>query len=249
MTYARTPVAPDRVGRTAMEEWFGALTASHLPIAFADADATRPRIAFAAPLAAAAAGERELVDLYLVERLPIWRIRSALEPLLPAGHRWLSAEDVWPGEPPLPGQVVFADWRVIVTWSSDSGLTPGDLGRAAARVLAAPAIPLTRSKGGVEKEVDLRPFLDRIELVEPETPERRPRDTVAIDLRLAVDPERGAGRPDEVVAAIAEAAGTAFQILELTRRGLVLAAETGLPSRPVRATPPSAATRRPRRAD
>ncbi|HEX2754437.1 MAG TPA: DUF2344 domain-containing protein, partial [Candidatus Limnocylindrales bacterium] len=113
LTFARDAVAADQVGRAVLDAWQESLAASGLRLAGLEAGgAGRARIAFAAPLPAAARGEAELADLWLLERRPLWSVREALADRLPAAHRWIGAEDVWLGAPALAGQVVAADWRV-----------------------------------------------------------------------------------------------------------------------------------------
>ena len=217
ITYRREPVSPDRVGRAAVDEWHAALAASGLAVAPLPADPGRPRLAFAAPLPANAAGEAELVDVWLLDRVPRWRLRDALVLRLPANHRWIDAEDIWLGGPPLAGQVVAADWRIEV--SSDA--TPVDvdrLRRAANELLAARSIERTRAKGTTQRRYDLRPLVEGIEV---DSGER-----VSLLVRTRFDPERGAGRPDEVVAALAEIASAPMTIQVLTRTRLVLATDT-----------------------
>src|SRR4051812_48997994 len=60
LTFSRSPVEPARVGRVALDEWQSTLRASGLPLA--DTRDGRARIAIAAPLPAAAAGDRELAE-------------------------------------------------------------------------------------------------------------------------------------------------------------------------------------------
>ena len=41
---------------------------------------------------AAASGERELADIWLVQRRAAWEVREGLAPVLPTSHRWIGAE-------------------------------------------------------------------------------------------------------------------------------------------------------------
>src|SRR4029079_15561766 len=112
ITVAREPVDADRVGRMALDAWQVCLQDSGLPIAGLEAPNGRARLAIAAPLPAMAGRVAELMDLWLLARLPTWQVREALASRLPEGYRWVGAEDVWLGEPPLPGQVAAAGWRL-----------------------------------------------------------------------------------------------------------------------------------------
>ena len=214
LTFHRDPVPADQVGRVAIEAWQAALEGCGLPLAQLDA-AGRPRVAFAAPLQAAAEGEAELAELFLSERVPAWRVREALGPVLPLGHALLAAEDVWLGAPPLPGRVVAADWRVeLVSGAVDASA----LADAAARLIAAPTLPRTRSKGGVDKPYDLRPLIDDIKVASAHEGER-----CLLRLRTRFRPELGSGRPEEVVAAVGAEAGTELAIRAIVRERLILA--------------------------
>jgi Uncharacterized protein conserved in bacteria (DUF2344) len=176
-------------------------------------------VAFGAPLPATAEGEAELAEVFLAERVPAWRVREALSGCLPSGHELVAAEDVWLGAPPLPGRVVAAEWRVeLQPAGADPGPDPEGLMAAAERILAAPSLPRTRSKGGVDKVYDLRPLLDGIRLAE--ATDARP---IALLIRTRFRPELGSGRPEEVVAALGEECGTALVVARTVRERLILA--------------------------
>ncbi|HEX5825437.1 MAG TPA: TIGR03936 family radical SAM-associated protein [Candidatus Limnocylindrales bacterium] len=219
LTFRRGAVPAELVGRAAIEAWQAALGESGLALAQLDA-AGRPRIAFAAPLPAASEGEAELAEIFLAERIPAWRLREAIADRLPAGHELLSAEDVWLGAPALPGRVVAADWRVEL---EPAGIDRDTLEAAAERLLAAASLPRTRSKGGADKLYDLRPLLDDIRVTKAVAGEPVTGERVAVGIRTRFRPELGSGRPEEVVAALGESAGTELLITRIVREGLVLA--------------------------
>jgi hypothetical protein len=210
-------VDSDRVGRVALDDWHEALLASGLPTLEAGG---RPRFAIAAPLPAAARGERELVEVWLAERRTAWQVREALAPALPLGHRWVGGEDVWLGAPAIVGLVSAADWRIEL--ASSAGMDRERLSAAATSMNEARTISRIRRKGTTEKRYDLRPLLAGIR-VEPshESDGTGP----VIVARTRFHPELGAGRPDEVVAALAEASATAIQIRSMTRVRLLLAGD------------------------
>jgi hypothetical protein len=220
ITVARDPVEADRVGRVALDAWQLCLQESGLPIAGLDVPNGRARLAIAAPLPAMAGGNAELIDLWLLERLPTWRVREALAPRLPEGYRWRGAEDVWLGEPPLPGQVAAADWRIELGGDEGPPIDGDALSRAARDLLAAATIPRVRLKAGAEKRYDLRPLILDL-AVEPGPP-------LALRLRTRIDPELGSGRPEEVLAGLGETAGTPLEVASIVRVGLVLAGDPGL---------------------
>jgi radical SAM-linked protein len=213
LTFRRAPVPAELVGRVSIEAWQAALIESGLALAQLDA-AGRPRIAFGAPLSAAAEGEAELAEIFLAERVPAWRVREALEDRLPAGHALLSVENVWLGAPSLPGRVVAADWRVEL----EAAVIAADaLGAAAESLLAAMSLPRTRSKGGADKSYDLRALLDDVRVVTSTAAE-----PLAIRIRTRFRPEMGSGRPEEVVAALSDACGAPLVASRIVRERLLL---------------------------
>lgn len=223
LVVARDPLPGDQIGRSTLDAWHDALVASRVPIAGLDVPGGRARLSFGAPLAAAARGDAELVDVWVTERIPLWRLRESLVPCLPPGFHWVRAEDVWLGEPPLPGQVAAADWEVSVRVGRSGADCHVALAAAAARLLATTSIPRTRGKPGAEKPYDLRPLILALE-VDPAGLERGCR----LRMRTRLDPERGTGRPEEVVAALGDAAGMELEIVDLARSRLILASDGSL---------------------
>jgi radical SAM-linked protein len=171
----------------------------------------RPRAAFGAPLPASLPAERELADIVLTDQLAIWQVREAVTAHLPAGWRLLDLHDVWLGAPALAGQVAAAEYRI-------------DVGEADAQALAAAAETLMqarelsreRPKGGSFVRYDLRPLLVDVCVADAGPP-------VLIRTRTRFDPVLGTGRPEEVVAALGEAAGTSLVIGSMVRERLILA--------------------------
>ena len=224
LTFARDPVTADAVGRSGLDAWQAALADSGLPLAGLEAGGVgRARIAIAAPLPAAAAGEAELAEVWLLQRLPLWVVREALAARLPAAHRWIDAEDVWLGAPALAGRVVAADWRVEVESVLPAGReeVPADLAdrlaAAAAALLAARTLPRVRVKGSVEKVYDFRPLLADLSI------DAGGNFPTVVRLRTRIEPELGSGRPEEVVAALAEAADWPIGVGTVVRERLLLA--------------------------
>jgi len=221
LTFARAPVAAAQVGRVALDAWQVALGGSGLPVARVSGGTEpgvvpRVRLAFGAPLPADVSGEAELADLWLLERRMVWQVREALEGRLPAGHRWIAAEDVWLGAPPLAGRVAAADWRVEMR----GAVGAGDALRAAAiTMLAADSLPRVRRKGGAERLYDLRPLLADLSVAEGLANGNQWTACV----RTRFHPELGSGRPEEVIAALADAVGVELEIASIARERLLLA--------------------------
>jgi hypothetical protein len=225
LTFAREPVDADKVGRAALDAWQEALAACGLPVAGLEPNGGgRARIAFAAPLPATARGEAELVDLWLLDRRPLWAVREALAGRLPAAHSWISAEDVWLGEAALAGRVSAADWQIEL---GGGGLDRARIAEAARQLIGARVLPRIRRKGATEKRYDLRILLDGLDVDDIGAA-----GPLVLHARTRFHPELGAGRPDEVVAALAESAGVAIEIASLTRVRLLLAGDPPPRARP-----------------
>jgi radical SAM-linked protein len=208
---AREPVAGDAAQREQQAAWEAALLESGLPVAGADLPRPRPRFAVAAPLAPSIPGEAELADLFLVERTPAWRVREALAGRLPPGYRLVEAYDVWLGEPALAGLVVASVYRATFHAGTDAA----GLALAAAGLLDAPSLVRERRKGEGTVRYDLRPFLAGLEVATTG-------EVTVLRMTLRHDPEKGVGRPDEVIAALGEALGTTLEPAQLVRERLEL---------------------------
>jgi len=232
LVYARSESAPHLAQRDQQAAWEAGLRASGLPVVGQELVPPRPRIAFAAPLGVGLPAERELADLFLAERLPVAVVRDALEANLPEGHRLVELLDVWLGEAALPGQVVAADYRAEVRVGHSAG-APDALANAARRLLTASSLPRTRDKGGHQVAYDLRPLLADISVIEipgpepghPAGPPASGAALVHLRIRVRYDPERGVGRPEEVLAALAESAGLELSLEALVRERVVLVAD------------------------
>ena len=180
---------------------------------FRPAGRVRPRIAFGAPIPASLEVERELADIFLTEFVPIWQVREGLTAHLPDGWRLVDLHDVWLGGPALAGQVAAADYRIVVTGADGSALAT-----AAASLLTAAELPRDRLKGGSTVRYDLRPLLADICVVDEGPP-------VVLRAQTRFDPVLGTGRPEEVVAALADAVGSALVVSSMVRERLILAQE------------------------
>jgi Uncharacterized protein conserved in bacteria (DUF2344) len=223
---SREVLPPDRSQREQLAEWEAALAASGLPVAGLDAERPKSRLVIAAPLANGIPGEAELVDIWLVERVPRWRAREALEGRLPAGYTLVDLYDVWLGEPPAPGRVAASVYRARV-----AEVDTARLATAANALLGAASLPRDRRKGEGTVAYDLRPFLGSVEVAAGTG------GGAIIRMTLLHDPARGIGRPDEALAALGEAVdGAPLQAESLVRERLVVA-DPAPPSPPVPRAP------------
>lgn len=211
----RDPVTGAETGRAHQEAWEAALRRSGLPVAGLDAPAARPRLAIAAPLPAAVCGEAELYDIWLTDRLPRWRVREALADIVPAAHGLTDLYDVWLGEPPLPGRVVASVYLATI---DPCPVSADRLAEAAAGIEAARSVPRRRVRGERTIDYDLRPMVDHLEVREAGT-------AVEVAMALRHDPEKGVGRPEEVLGELGDRIGATLAAARLVRERLVLAGE------------------------
>jgi radical SAM-linked protein len=213
VTFGRAASIGDEIpsGRDYIGRWEEALLSSGLPLLLLASG--RPRIALGAPLPTGCAAEAELLELWLTELRPAWAVREGIEPGLPPGHRLAVLESIWLGAPALSGQIAAADYEVRL----DGDVGAAELQAAADRILATRTLPRDRLKGGVVKTYDLRPLIVGLQGLEAGAP--------AVRMRTRIHPELGTGRPDEVVAALADALGRPLQISSTIRRRLLLVDE------------------------
>jgi radical SAM-linked protein len=199
--------------RDFIPDWLDRLAATGLPLASRGGGRARTALTLGAPLPIGMPAERELADLLLAERLPAWQVRRAVTEALPRGCDLVELCDVWLGAPPLAGTIVGADYRVELAPDGDPG---ANLVRDAAdALLAEPSLRRVRQKGGRDVTYDLRPLIAGIEVVGgPPT---------VVRIRARFDPERGSGRPDEVLAALSDRLGRPVAAAETVRERLLLA--------------------------
>ena len=199
-------------GRELSDAWDTAIEATGLPV-HRPAGKVRAHVAFGAPVPAAIALERELADIVLTELVPRWLVREALMRVVPAGWRLLDVHDVWLGEPPLAGQVAAADYRIEL-----DGADATTIDAAAAAILDAATLVRERAKGGEMVRYDLRPLVIDIAVTSAGPPP-------VVRARTRFHAALGTGRPEEVVAALGDAAGCSLEIGAIVRERLILAGE------------------------
>ena len=214
LVLARAADAPRLAGRELADAWETAIEATGLPL-HRPAGKPRSRVAFGAPLPLGIASEGELADIFLAERVPVWRVRAALGAKLPIGWRLIDLFDVWVGGPPLAGRVVGAAYRMVL-----EGPVDRDALVAAARSLVeARELPRVREKGDGLVAYDLRPLLWDVGV---DAVDGKP----ALLVRTRIHPELGSGRPEEVVAALAERVGRPIEVETVVRERVMLADDT-----------------------
>lgn len=194
--------------RDVTEAWQAGLEASGLP---------DRRLVIGAPLPAGMTAERELADLWLSSRLSVADVRPAVAGSLPPGLELVDLYDVWVGEPALPGRVIASDYRICLGADVDQDV----LESGARTLMASSSLPRERVKGERRIAYDLRPLVGRI------GPFAARDGATHVDVRVLHLTDQGVGRPEEVVAALADAAGRPLTIASIVRTAVVLADELG----------------------
>ena len=204
--------------------WSDSLLAGGLPLALAGSG-RQPRVTPAAALPLGISGEREIVDVYLAERLPVAEVRARLEAALPSDVTLVDLHDVWLGAPAAPATVRAADYRVEAAGAAGTAVAEAAVVAAAARLLAASSLPRERRREKRTTSYDLRPLLDRLEVSawDDGAPGGR---AGTLRMRLRHGPE-AVGRPEEVLAALDEAIGSRLEARSIVRERVVLEGEPG----------------------
>ena len=213
----REPLDADQIQRAQQGAWEAGLRDSGLPVAGLDGDGGRPRFALAAPLAPAMLGEAELADVWLTTREARWAVREALTTAMPAGSVLIDVYDVWLGEAALPGRVVASVYRATIDGDGAAASVPA-LAEAATDLLSVTTLPRERPRGDRTVLYDLRPFIGGVDV-------RARGQAAEIVMELRHDPEKGVGRPEEVLAELADRSGVALDGAVVVRERLVLAPE------------------------
>jgi radical SAM-linked protein len=210
LVLARDADAPALGGRELGDAFERVMETTALPL-FRPSGRARGRVAFGAPLQVGIAAERELADIVLTELVPRSVVRDRIADGLPDGWHLVDLFDVWLGAPPLAGQVVAADYRIALGETDIAALTI-----ACAGLLAARTLPRERAKGTAVVTYDLRPLLVDVRVVDPGAP-------VRVRARTRFDPALGTGRPEEVIASLADRLGRALEVVSVVREQLIVA--------------------------
>lgn len=181
--------------------WERLLRRARVPLAYTQGFNPHPRLQFADALPVGYDSVCELLDMWLAERQDLAAFTQAVAQQAPAGLSVLAAEEVALNAVSPQSTMRQAEYRV----SLDMGSNRDDLAAAVERILAQPSIIRRRIKKGELAEYDLRPLVCEIEPLD----EHDGQQMLRLLLRCG---SQGAGRPEEVVAAL-ELPIRAFHIL------------------------------------
>jgi radical SAM-linked protein len=164
---------------------------ARLPVVYSQGFNPRQRFQIAAGLPVGVTGRAELLDVWLTEPLAVEEAIQRLRSASPHGLEILGADEVELQAPALQTQMRAADYRVVVH-SKES------LEAIQTRVSAlweAPSVVRQRQHKGGWQTYDLRPTIQSLSVA------AGPEGEQILTMRLQASPQ-GAGRPDEVLAAL-----------------------------------------------
>lgn len=169
--------------------WERTMRRARLPVAYSQGFSPRPRFHIAAALPLGFTSRCEIADVWLNGEFAPVELVEKLQASAPPGMSILSVEEVELSLPAIQTRVTTAEYRVVFLEQPESI----DLQKAVEDLLAATSIPRTRR----EKQYDLRPLIQALELKPPENADGKP----CIWMRLSVR-EGATGRPEEVLSAL-----------------------------------------------
>jgi radical SAM-linked protein len=168
-----------------------------LPVAHSQGFNPRPRMQIAAALPVGVTGHAEYLDVWLTEAVVPEDVAARLRSCLPPGLEVSRVEETELRAPALQSKMRAAEYRAEV---QNQEPTEAVCSRVRA-LLDAPAILRQRQHKGKLQTYDLRPLIQGL------TVEPGQKGGHVLTMRLQASPQ-GAGRPDEVLAALGLSLGS-----------------------------------------
>ena len=177
--------------------WERAARRAELPLAYSQGFHPQPKMNIAAALPLGFSSRCEVLDMRLEHDVQLDGLREKLQATLPTGIQVTNVESVDERAPTLQTQVLSAEYEVSL---AEAGFRE-EVKRKIESVLESKSIIRTRR----EKEYDLRPSIEALELIEGK-----------IFMKLAAR-EGATGRPEEVL----DVLGIAFEDTRIERTRLI----------------------------
>jgi radical SAM-linked protein len=139
-----------------------------LPLSFTQGFSPRPKVSFGLALSVGHESEAEYLDVELATPIPLEPLPSRLSRALPEGIDVVAVQPLADRAPALQEAVGAVEWEIEVLAASpavDAG--PAAVTHEIERVLAAPALPVTRQRKGKTTTDDVRPAIRRIDVLGP----------------------------------------------------------------------------------
>ena len=192
-----------------------AVRRAEVPIAYSGGFSPRPRISFASPLPVGVSSDGELVAMELVRSMPSLELARSLRRQLPEGLELVELQVVARAKKALFEGIEQAEYTVEVRCpSAGAGQDLRQRAEAAiGRLLDQPRVEVARRTKKGDSTVDIRPFVDALELCECDS------DRFSVRMRVGIAPGAMA-KPAEVVGALAADLGE-LEVLHIHRIALL----------------------------
>ncbi|MFZ5878250.1 MAG: TIGR03936 family radical SAM-associated protein [Chloroflexota bacterium] len=164
--------------------WERAARRAELPLAYSQGFHPQPKISLASALPLGFSSTCEVLDMRLVEDLPLEGLKERIQAAVPTALKILDIQPVDEKLPALQTLVAAAEYRATLTEPADG---PG-LTQKAAEMLAASSLP--RERRG--KAYDLRPLIEQVRVVV------EPQGRIHLTMRLSAR-DGATGRPEELL--------------------------------------------------
>jgi radical SAM-linked protein len=185
--------------------WERSVRRAGLKLQYSQGFHPQPRIQIAKPLPLGILGERELIDIWLVDEKKPDEIIQRFNNGLPEGMRVTQVELVEENGPSLPKQIDASEYRVDLLNNAE---TVEKLQKAAEEMLSKAILPRVRNR----KAYDLRPLIQELTIQENTA------GNIAIFLIMPSNSSQ-TGRPEEVMAEL----GIPLEDFRVTRTRLIFA--------------------------
>ena len=183
--------------------WERSVRRAGLKLQYSQGFHPQPRIQIANPLPLGIIGERELIDIWLVDEERPTEIVLRINKGLPEGMQVTNIEQVEETGPSLPKQIDASEYRVDLL---DPAYSADNLVKIAEEMLSKDNLPRVRNR----KAYDLRPLIQDLSVQETEE------GNVIILMKMPSNSSQ-TGRPEEVMAEM----GISLEDFRVTRTNLV----------------------------
>ena len=183
--------------------WERSVRRAGLKLQYSQGFHPQPRIQIANPLPLGIIGERELIDIWLVDEEKPAEIVRRINKGLPEGMQVTNIEQVEETGPSLPKQIDASEYRVDLL---DPAYSADNLVKIAKEMLSKDNLPRVRNR----KAYDLRPLIQELSVQEMEE------GNVVILMKMPSNSSQ-TGRPEEVMAEM----GISLEDFRVTRKNLV----------------------------
>jgi radical SAM-linked protein len=183
--------------------WERSVRRAGLKLQYSQGFHPQPRIQIANPLPLGIIGERELIDIWLVDEEKPAEIVRRLNMGLPEGMQVIHIEQVEETGPSLPKQIDASEYRVDLL---NPAYSVDHLAKFAEEMLSKESLPRVRNR----KAYDLRPLIQELSVQDMEE------GNVVIMMKMPSNSSQ-TGRPEEVMAEM----GISLEDFRVTRTNLV----------------------------